>query len=29
VFPIHEEWADVGRPNDFEAVDANLRQPQS
>jgi len=29
VFPIHEEWADVGRPNDFEAVDAHLREPQS
>ena len=26
LFPIHEDWADIGRPADFEAVDAELRR---
>jgi dTDP-glucose pyrophosphorylase len=26
LFPIHEEWADIGTPADFEAVDAEYRR---
>jgi dTDP-glucose pyrophosphorylase len=29
VFPIHEEWADIGQPRDFDLVDASLRRSQS
>lgn len=29
LFPIHEDWADIGRPDDFEAVDAKLRDNKS
>jgi len=29
LFPIHEDWADIGRPADFEAVDAELRRSKS
>jgi dTDP-glucose pyrophosphorylase len=29
LFPIHEAWADIGRPGDFEAVDAELRRSKA
>jgi len=29
LFPIHEEWADIGQPADLEAVDAELRRSRS
>ena len=28
VFPIHEYWTDVGRPEDFDRGDAIYRNPQ-
>lgn len=28
VFPIHEYWTDVGRPEDFDRADAIYRKPQ-